>query len=323
MADVVDRADDWLEWADHLCAVHTTSKDWSPLLSILCRLIPADGVRLLVDEGQVRLTNVTVGNIDDGLRQSRVRRVGRRQIELAVVRGTGNLGPEELRRLDRLFDQLAQAFAHRVEHQAGLQFADDLAFSLRRLPIGALIISPDLAVHFRTPEADRLLEAKDGLLVGTALGASDDYEKPLTLEVLDGRAASELRSALQLMLRNTDQREQMISVARSAGRPFGLLVARLGDPRPDSHFLVLVSDPDVPAQLAPEALRILYRLTPAESRLCAALADGNTLKTYAQAEGVSLETVRSQLKQAMIKTSTHKQAQLVRLLVTGPAAYSS
>ncbi|MEM7677298.1 MAG: helix-turn-helix transcriptional regulator, partial [Myxococcota bacterium] len=93
--------------------------------------------------------------------------------------------------------------------------------------------------------------------------------------------------------------------------------------RPNVLFLVLISDPDAKLPLQPDALRRLYRLTPAESRLCAALANGNTLKTYAEAEGVALETVRSQLKQAMVKTDTHKQAQLVRLLVTGPAAFTS
>jgi len=72
---------------------------------------------------------------------------------------------------------------------------------------------------------------------------------------------------------------------------------------------------------SPEALRIAYSLTPAESELLGLLASGHCLSDAAKARGVSLNTVRSQLKQVFAKTDTSRQAALIRLVLTGAAAY--
>lgn len=66
-----------------------------------------------------------------------------------------------------------------------------------------------------------------------------------------------------------------------------------------------------------------YPMSPAESRLTVALAKGWTLKDYAKVTTISVETARSQLKAAMSKTGTYRQVELIRLLLTGPAALSS
>lgn len=320
MTDDFHAGGDWLDWADHLHAVHTGSKEWSALLETLRRLTGADGARLVIDDGQAKLTSLTVGSVDDGFRQSWSRRLQGWGISMVVVRTATAFAPEEDEQIERMFEQLCQAAE--TDNEAGRvrKHAHELRLAVERMPIGALITNAELDVHFLTKDAEGKLSPSDGL----ALSRDGHGSRPMKLTVLDPAAAGELQGVLQDMLQNDEHAEHMVSVARATGRPFGLLVARLGPAQQrDPSFLILVSDPDAPTQLAPDALRRLYRLTPAESRLCAALATGHTLKTYAQSEGVSLETVRSQLKQAMIKTSTHKQAQLVRLLVTGPAAYRS
>jgi len=49
------------------------------------------------------------------------------------------------------------------------------------------------------------------------------------------------------------------------------------------------------------------------------LARGYRLDQVAESLGVAYETVRKHLKQVFGKTGTARQAELVRLLVTGPA----
>ena len=61
-------------------------------------------------------------------------------------------------------------------------------------------------------------------------------------------------------------------------------------------------------------LRSLFGLTPSEARLAQLLACGDTVEEVAQALGVKLTTVRSQLAVIFSKTGTHRQAKLVAIL---------
>jgi len=61
-------------------------------------------------------------------------------------------------------------------------------------------------------------------------------------------------------------------------------------------------------------LRRLFDLTPAEARLAQALSRGESLTRIAQALGIKMPTVRSQLAAIFGKTRTTRQPQLVALL---------
>ena len=58
----------------------------------------------------------------------------------------------------------------------------------------------------------------------------------------------------------------------------------------------------------------LFRLTPAETRLAAALGDGLSLADAATGLGITFETARQRLKQVFQKTGTAKQSELCVLL---------
>jgi len=60
----------------------------------------------------------------------------------------------------------------------------------------------------------------------------------------------------------------------------------------------------------------LHGLSPAEARLAAALSRGSSLADYAEAASLSINTVRWTLKRVFVKTDTHRQAELVRLLMS-------
>lgn len=64
----------------------------------------------------------------------------------------------------------------------------------------------------------------------------------------------------------------------------------------------------------PDPVAQHFGLTPAEFRLCAALVEGQTLKTCAHDWNRSYDTLRSQLKTILAKTGTHRQAELIGLL---------
>ena len=65
---------------------------------------------------------------------------------------------------------------------------------------------------------------------------------------------------------------------------------------------------------AMQMLGALYDLSPAELRVASALVSGKSPEEYALMAGVTMNTVRSQIKSLYSKTDTHRQLELVALL---------
>lgn len=73
------------------------------------------------------------------------------------------------------------------------------------------------------------------------------------------------------------------------------------------------SDPELTAQV----LQTRFGFTRAEARVVCKLAEGLSIKGIAEALDVSFETARTHAKRAMQKTDTHRQAELVSLVLNG------
>lgn len=82
----------------------------------------------------------------------------------------------------------------------------------------------------------------------------------------------------------------------------------------NSRSLVIITPVDRRAVPTAEVLQGLFDLTPAEARVARGIAEGQTLEALAQRLGLSVETVRVQLKSVMAKTGIHRQAELAALL---------
>ena len=63
------------------------------------------------------------------------------------------------------------------------------------------------------------------------------------------------------------------------------------------------------------SLRSRFLLTRAEAQIALGIADGETLAAIAQSRSVSISTARGQLKSVFAKTGTHRQAELMALLI--------
>lgn len=85
--------------------------------------------------------------------------------------------------------------------------------------------------------------------------------------------------------------------------------------RPDLEgaSLLLFAPADAAAEMW-RHLRTRFSLTPAEVRLAQKLGEGLSLSEAAEALGVSLATVRNQLRSVFDKVGVHRQSDLVRLL---------
>jgi DNA-binding CsgD family transcriptional regulator len=80
-------------------------------------------------------------------------------------------------------------------------------------------------------------------------------------------------------------------------------------------FAVLALTPVSRPQAPPvELVQSLFDLTPAEARIARSLACGKTVEAIATEGGVSLTTVRSQVRGVLAKTGCERQAEVVALL---------
>jgi DNA-binding CsgD family transcriptional regulator len=82
------------------------------------------------------------------------------------------------------------------------------------------------------------------------------------------------------------------------------------------HRVALVLIDDRSAQLSDAtALRASWGLTDAEAKLALLLTRGASLSAIAEMRQVSIHTVRTQIKSIFMKTGTHSQAELVRIML--------
>ena len=78
--------------------------------------------------------------------------------------------------------------------------------------------------------------------------------------------------------------------------------------------LLIVTPVDRKAVPTAEVLQGLFDLTPAEARVARGIAEAQSIDAIALANGVSRETIRTQLAAVLGKTGLNRQAQLVALL---------
>ena len=88
-----------------------------------------------------------------------------------------------------------------------------------------------------------------------------------------------------------------------------------------SLVILLVADPQMPAGAIGNTLAAAYRLSRGEAKLIDALVGGLKLKQVASRDRVSVETVRSQLRDVLGKMGLHGQTDAVRAALRSPCAY--
>jgi DNA-binding CsgD family transcriptional regulator len=82
----------------------------------------------------------------------------------------------------------------------------------------------------------------------------------------------------------------------------------------DASFLLLIADLDTLVPARADLLEHGFGLTPCEARLAVALSSGLTPTEIARRHGISMGTVRSQLKSIFVKTGTKRQPELIAVL---------
>lgn len=199
----------------------------------------------------------------------------------------------------------------RLLHAAG-------ADAVERLPYGVIFVGDDGRVLFMNRVARSIGSERDGITVNEsgvhALRPQDNAD----LQKLISQATT---TSLGL----ARQTGGAISVNRPSGsRAYSVLVTPIiqsenifASERPAA--VVFVSDPEDDNETLDQVLTQLYGLTSAEAKLTSAVVQGHGLDWAAKRLGISMNTAHTHLKHVFEKTGAHRQAELVRMVLRGPA----
>ncbi len=214
----------------------------------------------------------------------------------------------------RLVERVRGALLQELEHerrrivtsavQDGEVTLAALAAGLDRLSIGIFLLGQSGELSMANEAGKRLIEQGDALI--------------LTSAGLRARAASSaqaLRKALAGALENIGT-SATLPLERENGRSLVLQLSSLSLPgRNSCHVVALVVDPDQLSEASPEVLTSVFGCTAAEARLATALMAGKRLEEISEEFGVKPTTIAFHLQNLFQKTHTHRQADLVALLI--------
>ncbi len=172
----------------------------------------------------------------------------------------------------------------------------DFAASMDSAADGLVIVGRDGVVTRANAAAERMLAAADGLTM----------------------RRGHVTAAINRAIHGDPPAGDCLQVRRPSGaRPYVVRVIPLAS---GFSALVVIADPEDEPEPAPDALRRIYGLTRTEVQVALRVLNGTGLKPIAEELSTSLSTVRTHLQHVFDKTDTHRQAELVRLLLGGLSA---
>jgi len=245
--------------------------------------------------------------------------------QVIVQRGkeAGDFSQQEIDQFNRLIPHFQRAFKIN-QHIAKIEHHGEIVEeSLDQLSIGVLLIDEEGVAFHLNKKADEIIAAQEGLslvsgrLVTSSLSDSARLQKIISNAIghmTDGEMA--VGEAMSLMNSSVDM------------KPVSILVTPLNAKnREQLSFLhrrasaaVFIGSPSQAEQPNVDIIRMLYGLTEAEARLTSALAMGHNLNEICSFYMITIHTARSHLKTVFEKTGCSRQAELVKLILTSPAA---
>jgi DNA-binding CsgD family transcriptional regulator len=216
--------------------------------------------------------------------------------------------PRHLLRLKELVGPLGRS-AHLRAELRNLGWKSSVAVrALDQLASGIVVTDGDARVVELNRAAGSLLECADGLAVrGGRLCAGRAFENAKLTQFIAAAAAEQSTpGAVRRMMigRCGDRLPLAVAVM-----PLGAGVALFDCPL----ALIMIVAPDEQLPLAGD-LADLFGLSPAESRLAAALVEGKRLAEIAREAGVRITTLRTQLSSILRKVGVAQQTDLIRVL---------
>lgn len=244
-----------------------------------------------------------------------------RAAAVAIQRGRaqGPWSDEELALVDLLVPHFQRAFRihkeftrHRLQEHAYLTALD-------RLVIGLVLLDESGKIIYKNPMAQRVLDRHPAIQEAGVSVRATDHKDAVRLQALirDTMTCQDDVTACSggtIGLKHADSQwplPVLVTPVRHSGIP-GIGVVS------GAHIALLMADTEQSHLIAPETLSETYGLTPGEALVAIGIANGMSVGDISQAHGTTTHTVRSQLKAIFNKLNVSRQAELVKVLLSGP-----
>jgi DNA-binding CsgD family transcriptional regulator len=219
--------------------------------------------------------------------------------------------PERVALLDGLIGHLQQALRTQAKLGALADTNLRLVDALEAIPHGLLLVAADCLVVELNSAAEAILRSADGLSMRAAriTAASAQAARQLNYTVC---------KAVSIEPTGTRGGHSFECVRPSGKRPYVVhVIPTHHDGAPDGTptALMLIVDPENYPEPSTVMLRRMYGLTETEAEVAQHLAHGAQPRTISDDLSISLTTVRTHIQHVFTKTGTHRQAELVRLLM--------
>lgn len=201
----------------------------------------------------------------------------------------------------------------RVNRADPLARLRNLELALDSLGQALIVLRRDGKMDYISPHAARILAEEDGLLnTEEILRASlkeDDRELSETLATLFRHRKPGAASKLEVNIRRPSGKlayKLRINVLCETG-PVGAITAE--------SAMVTIQDAHANYQAWYGRLQAHFQLTPRECECTMLLTEGYSMAEIANRMNISMQTLRQHLKHAFNKTGTHKQHELVGIVL--------
>jgi len=243
----------------------------------------------------------------------------------------------ELEILTALAPHLRQAF--RLSRSLSELQASNamLTRSMGEMEIAICMARQDGSILRSTEGADRILETRDGIWLNNGrLKAAVNAEQKTLDSIIIGACQTGANRGMDYAIEIQSQAAGNTTVRSSTAQAGGALLITRRPPlgplqvvispfcpgslmnEPEATALIQFSDPTSIPKSRAATLRALYRLSPTESRLADLLLHGLEVNEVSDRLKLTLETTRYHLKQVLAKTGTHRQSELIRLMLSLP-----
>ncbi len=184
---------------------------------------------------------------------------------------------------------------------------------LNRLPIGILVVNRNAVPVSLNARAKTLLNHQTVLRIHLGSLVCDSTQQ-----------TKQLHQLIQQCISNPQEYQgEPLQVCDSRGQATSLWItpsnSQCNKEDEDEYAVIYLSSPLIRPECNARALRETYDLSEAETRLIKTLVNGcNNLNEAAELLGLSIHTVRTQMKKVFEKTDTSSQLEIVKKVLRSP-----
>ncbi len=184
--------------------------------------------------------------------------------------------------------------------------------ALDTIPFGIMFADKDSRVLFMNSAARNTCTNGSGVYVSKDKRCcAVDPDENSTLHRLVSKLSHEAESDYE--------ENHTLKITGKDGGVLTMLMVSVGKNSADHGVAIFLDSGNGFFNISDETLKSVYGLTQSEAELLLRMVHGETLAEVSEARGVTMHTVRAQLKSVFAKTDTNRQASLIKKVLTGPA----